>query len=111
VDLVIRNEKDMDYFLKYLIHNLSTIDGCRDSANGILKVLDMQNGNPNKNRHEVFRKIYVKYLIMRVRAKISFMALQKRCTVMELFVNAIIYSYKALEIHERKNVLTRINED
>lgn len=41
------------------------------------------------NEHRVFRKIYLKYLIMRVRAKISLMAFTKRMTVIELFVSTI----------------------
>ena len=42
-----------------------------------------------KNEHRLFRKIYLKYLIMRVRAKISFIAFEKRMTIMELLVSTI----------------------
>ena len=32
VDLVIRDEEDMNKFLKFLIYNLKTLDGSKDSA-------------------------------------------------------------------------------
>ena len=35
VDLVIRNEKEMDDFLAMLIHKMNSIDGNRDSATGV----------------------------------------------------------------------------
>ena len=46
-----------------------------------------------KVEQTVFRKVYFKYLIMRVRAKISFMAMYKRMTVLELFVKTIKKCY------------------
>ena len=48
------------------------------------------------NEHNLFRKIYLKYLIMRIRAKISFMAFEKRMTIVEIIVNAIFKSYREL---------------
>ena len=41
------------------------------------------------NEHDVFRKTHFKYLVMRVRAKISFTALEKRQTVVQLIVETI----------------------
>lgn len=46
-----------------------------------------------KNEQTVFRKVYLKYLIIRVRIKISFIALQKRMTILELFVSTIMKTY------------------
>lgn len=37
----------------------------------------------------LFRKILLKYKIMRIRAKISFIALEKRMTIYELFISTI----------------------
>ena len=48
------------------------------------------------NEHKVFRKVYLKYLIMRVRGKISFMALVKRLTITELFLRAIEKSHNEM---------------
>lgn len=44
----------------------------------------------------MFRKIYLKYLIMRFRAKLSFMAFQRRMTVPELIVVTIKKCYTEL---------------
>ena len=49
-----------------------------------------------KHEHELFRKVLLKYKIMRIRSKISFMALEKRMTVFELFVITIKKSYLEL---------------
>ena len=49
-----------------------------------------------KNEHEIFRTVKFKYLIMRVRAKISFMAFEKRMTVVEFFVHTIQKCYRHL---------------
>ena len=37
-------------------------------------------------RHEIARKVYQKYLLLIVRMKISYAALYKRMTVIELFM-------------------------
>lgn len=39
VDLVIRDETQMDQLLLYLIHNMRTMDGKRDSANNMLDLM------------------------------------------------------------------------
>lgn len=39
VDLVIKNEKNMDRFLKFLVFHMNTIDGNKGSANGIYEKL------------------------------------------------------------------------
>ena len=51
-----------------------------------------------KNEHKVFRKIYLKYMILRVRAKISLIAFEKRMTILELFVSTIQSCYIHLMI-------------
>ena len=48
------------------------------------------------NQHKIYSKIALKYTLMRVRAKISFMALEKRKTVCELFVTTILAAYNHL---------------
>ena len=44
----------------------------------------------------MFRKVYIKYLVMRIRAKISFTALEKRMTVVELIIQTIFKSYQEI---------------
>ena len=106
----------MNRLLKYLIHNLRTLDGNRDSANGILElmnkksILDYKHSTGKSlisdsvmynikqtNEHTLFRKIYLKYMIMRIRAKISFMALEKRMTIVELLITEIFKSYQQIQ--------------
>ena len=48
------------------------------------------------NEHRLFRKVYKKYLIIRIRQKISFMAFEKRMTVFELFIKSILTCYLSL---------------
>ena len=104
----------MDNVLKFLIRNLRTVDGNRGTANGILDLLQekeenkyakehkcgcgdisqsVKNAITLKNEHMIFGKVYMKYLIMRVRAKISYMALLNRMTIVELFAVAIQKAY------------------
>lgn len=116
VDLVIKDEQQMDCFLKYLVHNLRTLDGNRNSANKVLKLMNEQSIKDYKrssgktlvsdsvmynikqtNEHVLFRKVYLKYLIMRIRAKISFMALERRMTIVELMITTIFKSYREIQ--------------
>lgn len=48
------------------------------------------------NEHKVFTKIYFKYMLLKVRAKISFIAFEKRMTIPELFVSTILNCYEHL---------------
>ena len=48
------------------------------------------------SQYILIRQTYLKYLIMRVRAKISYMAFAKRQTVVELLVSQCYKSYKVL---------------
>ena len=108
VDLVIPNETLMNKFLFFLIFNLRTVDGQRGSANSLLEAMNeakiakykrdnqrqvisntVQTQIEAENEHTLFRKVYLKYLIMRVRSKISYTALVKRKTILELFIQAI----------------------
>ena len=43
--------------------------------------------------------MYIKYVIMRVRAKISYTALVQRISIVELFIKTIMKSYKLFQ-HE-----------
>ena len=95
VDLVIKDEKDMDMILKFLIYSLRTIDGRRGTADSILNKLQIESKQQFRemkkrntiskmrehqfmqlNEMKVFGKIFLKYKVMIIRAKISFMALR-----------------------------------
>ena len=42
IDLVVKDEKQMQILLKFLVHSLKTVDGVKDTAVGLLKVLNSQ---------------------------------------------------------------------
>ena len=52
------------------------------------------------NEQKLFYKVYFRFLILRVRAKISFMAFEKRMTIVELFTSTILKCYKTYTLHE-----------
>ena len=60
------------------------------------------------NCHKVFRKVYLRFLIMRWRAKISFIALMRRQTIIEHFHNSILKSFNELV---KASDIPDINED
>ena len=119
VDIVIKDTYQMNCFIKFLIRNLRTIDGKRGSANQILEVMNNESVEHYKkknnrrrieesvrlkiiqrNEHKVFHQTYLKYVIMRVRAKISFIALERRMTIVELIASTI--QKCLLELIEKK---------
>ena len=67
---------------------MKTIDGKLNSAVKIIEVLQKKvRGNMHE---ELSAKTLFKYKILNIRSKISFMALQKRMTITELFITTII---------------------
>lgn len=48
------------------------------------------------NEHKVFSKVYFKYMLLKVRAKISYMAFIKRMTIAELLVSTTLNCYMHL---------------
>ena len=48
------------------------------------------------NEQKLYNKVFMKYRIMTMRAKISFMALEKRQTITEFIVTQILNSYQEL---------------
>ena len=116
VDLVIKCDVHMKMFIRFLVYTLKTIDGNKDSARGILdallkqdleafstktgRVLISESRRHNflqKNEYRIFRQINMKYTIMRIRMKISYMAFEKQVTLMELFLLAIREAKKSFE--------------
>ena len=83
----------MDRLLKFLIYKMQTIDGIKGSSIKILEVLNKQrikilrkkqkNGKIStdekhkmtmKNEYNLYSKVMLKYKIMRIRNKISYIA-------------------------------------
>ena len=115
VDLVLPSEQDMIILIKFLVYRLETIDGQRGTAIPILKHLNSKKINEfleqtgrgvisrsrehqimSSNEYMVYKKVCLKYTIMRVRSKISYTALYNRQTVCELFMNTIRQCFSML---------------
>ena len=112
--LVIKNEKMMSDMIKLLISSLNTIDGTKGSAEGIKQALykkrfadiRKQINKPiedwrkkqamNQVDHELMRKVYLKFLLIRVRSKIGYESFIKRKTVLEVFFTTILESHHSL---------------
>lgn len=63
----------------------------------------------NENKLKLCKAGYLKYLILKFRIKISFIALKKQMTVLELFCNAILKSYQ--EMMEEGAIIVSPEED
>ena len=135
VDLVFKSEADQNQFAKYLIYTLNTIDGSLNSAQPLLDVLEeqailkyckskkMKRDNFKastassflskvryKNKLKLMRKTYLKYLIIKLRIKISFIAFKKKMTLVELICNSILKTYNLLVTKGAIKVNERIND-
>lgn len=102
--------------IKLLIDSINTVDGKRDSAKPIRNALYQErfeaykkseaNNRPIEEwrikkmielvNHQVMKKTYLKYLILKIRSKLSYICFEKRCTLIELFCNQILTSYNNL---------------
>ena len=99
VDLVIPDEVEMKHLLIFLIHKLHTLDGIKDTALPLqqeLKAMTMKEAwfmrcrppsakaardKLRKSQQMMYRQVYLKYLLMKIRCKISYEALVRRQTV------------------------------
>lgn len=112
INLVIKDEEQMSVLLKFLIYRMKSVDGSRNSAVPYLEALNKQslkafkelNGYETikkskevkilqENEHFIANRVFLKYKIMKIRAKISYMAFEKRMTIAELFLEAILKSF------------------
>ena len=106
----------MDLILKFLIYSIRTLDGQRDTAINLLEALQKQSKEQfikvkkrdkiskmrehqfaQMNEMKVFKKIFLKYKVMIIRAKISFSAFQKGYAINELIIRQIISSYNLMK--------------
>ena len=101
----------MKKFVKFLVYTLRTINGVKDTANKVLQILLQQqvkeyNGKrgiisemkenqfKQLNEMNLFNKVCQKYNLMRVRQKLSFIAMSEDKTVMEIFFRSIKRTYQ-----------------
>ena len=56
VDIVIRNQKEQNNLVKFLLYKMNTIDGRKDSAKGVIKVLEKQAVDEYKRQRGIRNK-------------------------------------------------------
>lgn len=120
VDLVIRSGKQMNMFLKFLIYSLRTFDGKRGTAKDLVKALQRQEVRrlkkeqgrqviseskrqeiKERSEYTVYRRVYFKYQVLKIRHKISYSAFEKRMTIPELLCRQILTTYDLCIKEER----------
>lgn len=116
VDLVIRCEQDMRRLIKLLVYRMCTLDGNKNSALKLLNLMYEERVKQFKRQNrltklssvrltelkmtiaaEIAQKVCLKYHVITVRQKISFMAARNCCTILELFLTPIKKLYNDLE--------------
>lgn len=112
IDLVIKDQNKMDILLRYLIFTFRTVNGVKNSAEEVMKHVyreesevkkkvrfakmdeEAQQRYWDKYSGTIYRKVFLKYQVMRFRSKVSFEALKKCMTIRELIVFAILKAYQ-----------------
>lgn len=111
VNFAISSDDDMNKFLLVLIYKLRTVDGTRGTAEPFLRELnkasfvnyrkthgkaaskEVESKLIRMNEHKLFRKVYIKFLVLKVRSKIGYQALVSKKLIEELFISQILSSY------------------
>jgi hypothetical protein len=76
VNLVFVDETQLFKLIKFLIFKLRTLNGQKDSADKLLTLLNQNKSQreAEQNEQALFNKVYIKYVIMKIRHKISYHA-------------------------------------
>ena len=96
----------MDHLLKFLIYEIKTIDGKKDSGFGLQQHLIEKRTDKSSSqsswrsqqiveivKHQIMKKTLTKYSILRIRQKISFMAFMKKMTVLEMIMESVLRTH------------------
>ena len=87
LDLVIKDDYDMELLLFIVVTSMKTINNCKKSGLKILEDLGFY------ERGQIYRKVLFKFKLIRIRSKISCMAMEQGKTILELFLTQIMKSY------------------
>ena len=87
MDLIIKDEYEMDLLLGVISFHMNTCNNERNSAIAFVKKADYS------ERIGLVREVKKKYSIMRIRAKIACIAAENLMTVKELIMRQILKSY------------------
>jgi len=90
VDLVIHDEIDMQILIKFLIVYLNSFDSNKNSIQILKNFKLIKKG---VSALSMMNCVYLGYMIMKIRMKISFEACIRRRTVQEHFFESILSSY------------------
>ena len=97
VDLVIKNQKHMDMFIKFLMYELKSLDGKRGSAAKLIELIKRQKDGQELDAQDIVaNRTLFKYKVIRVRLKIGFTAFVKRMTVCQLIYTSILRAHDDL---------------
>ena len=109
----------MDKILFYILYEMRSIDGNRDSA---VKLLELKNEESRQsirreklreiaykvNEQQLYFKALRKYKFMRIRSKISFSALKRKESIMAVFVKTII---STLQFLKNNNIIKKPSDE
>lgn len=97
LDLVIKDEADMDRVLSILIYKMHTLDGYKNSSLPLENFIKSKKGaNMEQVRHTLVKKTLFKFKVLRIRMKISYIAFTKRLTIPQLIMQAIYKTHTDL---------------
>ena len=88
---MLKDDKDMKILILFLIVQLNTYDGIRNSIHNLRKSGVIQKKIPV---HAMKQKIFFSFFMMKLRMKISYEACRKGRTVQELLLKSILKTYK-----------------
>ena len=88
IDIIIRNEFEMQIFLKVMILELDSVNGKSGSLKSVRDVL-----GPKVNNQDLVQNVYMGYVIQKVRAKIGYEACLKKRSVKEHLLKSILNTY------------------
>lgn len=98
VDLVIKDQVKLFELITVLVYYLKTIDGKKDTAVKLLHYMSPDLEIENTIRKQVVASVVMKYKVMKLRHKISYLAFEQKMTVYQLLLNAIVRTYTQLII-------------
>lgn len=79
----------MDEFIMIIVKHMNTLDGHKDSA----EPFKVKQKLTKQHKYPLIRSTVLKYKLMRIRCKISFMAMLQMKTIPELIISQIKNTY------------------
>lgn len=90
VDIVVRDELQMEILLKFLIQVTNSFDGNTNSLD-FLKQFGII--HKNLTSQQVMNRVYAAYMVMRIRMKLNYESARRKSTFQEVWLQAILKTY------------------